>query len=113
MGYSIYHKGYVFYDSCANKFCVSRNIVFFENQCFFTTYVESLPKISILPYFDELSPLPDRFKLGIVYTRGQPSLPLFETDSSFKTIPTTSPEIYMSSEIGSISSPMPFEHGPC
>jgi hypothetical protein len=112
MGYSIYHKGYVFYDSCANKFCVSRNVVFFVNQCFFTTYVDSFPKIIILPYFDELSPLPDRFKPGLVYTRGRPILPLLEANTSFETILTTSPEINMSSKIGLINSPMPFEHGP-
>jgi hypothetical protein len=32
-------------------------------------HVESLLEISILPCFDELSPLPERFKPGMVYTR--------------------------------------------
>jgi hypothetical protein len=57
MGYSISHKGYVCYDSCVNKFCISRNVVLFENQYFFPTHVASLPEICILPCFDELPPL--------------------------------------------------------
>jgi hypothetical protein len=69
MGYSISHKGYVCYDPCSNKSRISRNVVFFENQCFFSTHVESLPEISILPCFDELSPLPEWFKPGMVYTQ--------------------------------------------
>jgi len=69
MGYSISHKGYVCYDSCANKFCIFRNVVFFENEYFFPTHVESLLEISILPCFDDLPPLLDRFKPGLVYTR--------------------------------------------
>ena len=86
MGYSISHKGYVCYDPCSNKICISRNVVFFENQCFFSTHVESLPEISILPYFDELSPPPKWFKLGMVYTRRRPTLPLLKTDPSFESV---------------------------
>jgi hypothetical protein len=70
MGYNISYKGNVCYDPCFNKIRISRNVVFFENQCFFSTHVESLPDISILlSCFDELSPLPEWFKLGMVYTR--------------------------------------------
>ena len=32
MGYSISHKGYVYYNPCSNKFCISRHVVFFENH---------------------------------------------------------------------------------
>ena len=92
MGYSISHKGYVCYDPCSNKFRLSRNVVFFENQCFFSTH-ESLPKISILPYFDELPPLPERFKPEMAYTRHLPTLPLPETDPSSETVLTTSSQI--------------------
>jgi hypothetical protein len=91
MGYSISHKGYVCYDPCSNKFCISRNVVFFENQCFFSTHVESLPEISILPCFEELPPLPERLKPRMVYTRRLVTLPLLETNPSSETIPTTSP----------------------
>jgi hypothetical protein len=105
MGYSISHKGYVCYDPCSNKCRISRNVVFFENQSFFSTHVESLPEISILPCFDELSPLPERFKPGMVYTRRQPTLPLPETDPSSETIPTTSLEIDPPSETIHASGP--------
>jgi hypothetical protein len=112
MGNSISHKGYVCYDSCANKFCISCNVIFFENQCFFSTHVESLLEISILPCFDELTPFPERFKPGIVYTRRRPIFPLPEIDPSSETVSTTSLEIDMSSETNPISSPMPPEPGP-
>jgi hypothetical protein len=112
MGYSISHKGYVCYDPCSNKFHISRNVVFFENQCFFSIHVESLHEISILPCFDELSPLPKRFKPGIVYTRCLPTFPLLETDPSSKTVPTTSLKIDLPSETVPISSPMPPKLGP-
>lgn len=44
------HKGYV----CSNKFRISCDVAFFDNQCFFPTRVELLPNVSILPNFDEL-----------------------------------------------------------
>jgi hypothetical protein len=106
MGYSISHKGYVYYDFCANQFLISRNVVFFPTQ------VELLPEISILPCFDDLPPHPDRFKPGLVYTRRQPSLPLLEIDLSSKTAPMTSSEIEMTFEIDPISPSMPHEPGP-
>jgi hypothetical protein len=93
MGYSISHKGYVCYDPCSNKIRISRNVVFFENQYFFSTHLESLPEISILPCFDELSPLPERFKPGMVYTRHRPTLRLLETDPSSESVQITSPEV--------------------
>jgi hypothetical protein len=96
--YSISHKGYVCYDPCSNKNGISRNVVFFENQCFFSTHVESLPEISILPCFDELSPLPKRFKPGMVYTQRRSTLPLPETNPSSESVQTTSPEIDSPSE---------------
>jgi hypothetical protein len=105
MSYSISHKGYVCYDLCSNKCRISRNVVFFENQSFFSTHVESLPENSVLPCFDELSPLPERFTPGMVYTRRQPTLPLPETDPSSETVPTTSPEIDPPSETIPASGP--------
>jgi hypothetical protein len=105
MGYSISHKGYVCYDPCSNKSRISRNVVFFENQCFFSTHVESLPEISILPCFDELSPLPEWFKPGMVYTQRRPTLPLLETDPSSEFVLTTSPKIDPPSETVTESGP--------
>ena len=87
MGYSISHKGYVCYDPCSNKFRISRHVVFFENQSFFSTHVASLPKIHVLPNFDELNSTPERFKPGIVYEQRRPTLPLPEQDPSSEPIP--------------------------
>ena len=64
-----------------------------------------MPKISILPCFDELPPPPEQFKLGMVYTRRRLTFPLHETDPSSKTIPTTSFEIDPSSKTVPESSP--------
>ena len=87
MGYNISHKDYVCYDPCSNKFRISRHIVFFENQSFFSTHVASLPKINVFPNFDELNSTPERFKPGIVYERRRPTLPLPKQDPSSEPIP--------------------------
>ena len=67
MGYSISHKGCVCYNPCSNKFYISRHVVFFENQSFFSTYIVSFPETRVLPNFDELNSTPERFKPWIVY----------------------------------------------
>ena len=67
MGYSISHKGYVCYDPCSNRFRISRHVIFFENQFFFSTHVESSPKSHVLLCFDEVSTTFERFKPGFVY----------------------------------------------
>ena len=87
MGYSIAHKGYVYYDPCSNKFRISHQVVFFENQSFFSTHVASLPEIHVLPNFDELHSTPERFKPGIVYEQRRPTLPLPEQDRSSEPVP--------------------------
>jgi len=88
LGYSISHKGFVCYDLSYNKFCISRNVVFFENQYFFPTHVASSSIAPILPHFEDMSSF-ERFKPGIVYERRRPTLPLLETDPP----PDTAPEI--------------------
>ena len=67
MGYSTSQKGFVCYDPCSNKFRVSRNVVFFENQYFFPTHVESSSVSSLLPTFEDLSSSFKRFKPRFVY----------------------------------------------
>ena len=62
MEYSISHKGYVCYDLGYNKFHISRHVVFFENQSFFSTHFVSLPKMLTHPNCDELNPTLERFK---------------------------------------------------
>lgn len=52
MGYSTLHKGNIFYDQSSNKFRISRNVIFLENQYFLPTHVESSFVSPILPTFD-------------------------------------------------------------
>lgn len=65
MGYIISIKGYVCYDPCSNRFRISLDVVLFENQHFFSAQVVSVPEISILPYFDDLSSTPDGQSLNL------------------------------------------------
>ena len=75
LGYNISHKGFVCYVLSCDKFRISGNVVFFENQYFFSTHVESSSVAPILPHFEDVSPF-ERFKPEIVYERRQPTLPL-------------------------------------
>ena len=52
LGYVILRKGYVCYDPHARCIRVSQNVIFFENQYFFSSHVE-LPStsVSLLPSF--------------------------------------------------------------
>ena len=68
-GVTVSHKGYVCYDLCSNKFCIFCHVVFFENQSFFSTHVESLLEMLALPNFDELNPTQERFNPDFVYQR--------------------------------------------
>ena len=74
MGYSASHKGYVCYDPCSNRFRISRYVIFFENQFFFSTHVESSSESLVLPSFDEVNTTIERFKPRFVYTRQPPTL---------------------------------------
>ena len=70
LSYAISHKGYVYYDPHARRIQVSWNLIFFENQYFFSSHVE-LPSasISLLPNFFESPTIVERFKPGFVYER--------------------------------------------
>ena len=59
-----------------NKFCISRHVVFFENQILFSTHVESLPYMFTLPNFDELNPTPQRFKPEFMHEQRRLTLSL-------------------------------------
>ena len=73
LGYNVCQKGFVCYDPTLHRTCISRSVIFFENQHFFP--VSSMPSSStvVLPSFESLfSDLPQvgpRFKPGIVYMR--------------------------------------------
>ena len=85
MGYSPTQKGFICYDAHANKFRISRNVIFFENQYFFQSHViPDSPTAPTAPFppFDHVPLSAKRFKPGIVYQRRPPPVPLPDTTSS-------------------------------
>ncbi|KAH0696313.1 hypothetical protein KY290_013671 [Solanum tuberosum] len=64
-----------------------RNVVFFENQYFFPTIVDSSSVSPLLPTFEDLSSSFKRFKPGFVYERRRPTLPYPDTDLPLETAP--------------------------
>ena len=64
LGYVIPEKGYVCYDPHACRIRVYRNVIFFENQYFFPSYVE-LPSASLplLPSFYDSTTMVETFDL--------------------------------------------------
>ncbi|XP_071921648.1 retrovirus-related Pol polyprotein from transposon RE1 isoform X2 [Coffea arabica] len=68
MGYSTTQKGFLCYDVVANRFHVSRNVIFFEHEYYFQQHVLPFKRV-LLPSFDDISPPIERFKPGIVYQR--------------------------------------------
>jgi hypothetical protein len=79
LGYSITQKGYLCFDPHTNRVHVSRNVIFFENQCLFPLPSSSATSLASLPSFDDSSHLQsaqvDRFKPHMVYKRRLPVLP--------------------------------------
>ncbi|KAH0752118.1 hypothetical protein KY285_005266 [Solanum tuberosum] len=75
------------HDPCSNKFRIFRNFVFFENQYFFSTHVESSSVSPLLTTFEDLSSSFKQFKPGFVYERRQSTLPHPETDLPPETAP--------------------------
>ena len=63
----ISHKGYVCYDPSSNRLCISRHVVFFENQFFFPIHVKSSPEPLFFLILDDVSTTFERFKPGLVY----------------------------------------------
>jgi len=87
MGYSTSQKGFICYDPCSHKFRISRNVVFFENQYFFPTIVDSSSVSPLLPTFEDLSSSFKRFKPGFMYERRRPTLSYPDTDLPPETVP--------------------------
>ncbi|KAK7245636.1 hypothetical protein RIF29_40484 [Crotalaria pallida] len=106
MGYSVTHKGFICYDPCSKRLRVSRNVVFYENQFFFPTYVESSPAVAILSNFDDMPSNITRFKPGVVYTRRPSSLPLPDPEPTSTPAP---PDLRRSNRV----SRPPDRYNPC
>jgi hypothetical protein len=79
LGYSVNKKGYLCFDPHTNRVHISRNVVFFENQCFFPLSSSSATSLASLPSFNDTSHMPsvqvDRIKPHLVYRRRLPVLP--------------------------------------
>ena len=74
LGHAGTQKGFLCYDPHARRTRVSRNVIFFENQPFFSTQQPSeFPSLSDLPHFPESPTLVQRFKPGYVYRRHTPT----------------------------------------
>ncbi|KAL5760732.1 hypothetical protein ACOSQ2_019570 [Xanthoceras sorbifolium] len=70
LGYFVHQKGFLCYDPHLRRIWISRNIIFLENQNFFTTYIDSpLPSTSFyaLPLFTNSSADSETLKPLIVY----------------------------------------------
>lgn len=57
LGYSVNQKGYLCFDLHTNRVHISRNVVFFENQCFFPLS-SSTTSLASLPSFNDTSHIP-------------------------------------------------------
>ncbi|KAL5749354.1 hypothetical protein ACOSP7_023957 [Xanthoceras sorbifolium] len=72
LGYSVHQKGFLCYDPHLHRIRISRNVIFLENQNFFTTHIDSpfpFPSISTLPLFTNSSADSETSKPLIVYQR--------------------------------------------
>lgn len=77
LGYSVHQKGFLCYDPNLRRIRVSRNVIFFENQYFFSTHKDDLsPSFSVLPIFTNSSADSVPSKPLIVYQRRKISAPL-------------------------------------
>ena len=66
LGYAITQKGYACYDPQSRHIRISRNVVFFEDQYFFPSFIDPPPRpishqIHMLPNFDPMNIGPYRY----------------------------------------------------
>lgn len=74
-------------DPCSNKFFVSRNFIFFENQYLFSTSVESSYVSPPFHTFEDLSYSFEQLKQGFVYEWRKSTLSHPKSDSPLETTP--------------------------
>lgn len=72
LSWSISSKGYFYYDPHILRITISRNVIFFQHQYFFQTYLDSsaVENMSLPAFFLVLIPY-QGLKPGLVYTRRQ------------------------------------------
>jgi len=70
LGYSVHHKGFLCYDPNLRRIRISRNVIFLENQYFFSMHQDPVPpSFSVLPMFTNSSAAPVPSKPLLVYQR--------------------------------------------
>ena len=70
LGYSVYQKGFLCYDPNLRRIRISRNVIFLENQYFFSMHQDHVPPLfSVLPMFTNSSAAPVPSKPLLVYQR--------------------------------------------
>ena len=76
LGYAITQKGYVCYDPQSRCIRISRNVVFFEDQYFFPSFIDP-PSFSLfpMPHFSDSSIIVEQFKPSFLYERRRPADP--------------------------------------
>jgi len=90
LGYAITQKGYVCYDPQSRCIRISRNVVFFEDQYFFPSFIDPpFSSLSSIPHFSNSSTIVERFKPGFVYKRRCLADPGFLHDSASALDPVT------------------------
>ena len=90
LGYAITQKGYVCYDPQSCHIRISRNVVFFENQYFFPSFIDPpSSSLSPMPHFSDSSTIVERLKPGFVYERCRPADPSSLHDSASALDPVT------------------------
>ena len=82
MGYGTTQKGFLCYDVVAQRFRISRNVVFFDHQDFFPFVSPGANDFATLPSFPKVSHATERFKPGYVYTRHPLAPPLPDSEPS-------------------------------
>ena len=82
LGYVITQKRYACYDPQSRRIRISRNVVFFENQYFFPSFIDPpSSSLSPMPHFSDSSTIVEQFKPCFVYERHRSADPSSLHDS--------------------------------
>lgn len=84
LGYALHQKGFLCYDSNLRRIRVSRNVIFLENQYFFSTHSDHSPSFSVVPLFTHSSA--DSLSTSVSSNSETPSKPLLVYQRRPKTV---------------------------